>query len=341
MYPPSDLITARLPPPRRDRGLRLLRLFTIYLAAIILLAFALRLAPLGQIWQSLAHLALWQLGALLIINALVVACMTTRWWLILRAEHPRLRFLPLVGYRLSAFGLSYFTFGPQVGGEPLQVIYLRRFHGLTLGRAASAVLMDKLLEFLGNFIFLSLGLLAAARIGLAAQADVPAVSWLPLLLLLLWPAVHIFLLSRGILPVSHLLRLLFSRYRQQKWFRLLIISERLASSFTRRHPAALFASLTASLLAWTGMAAEYLLMLSFLDVHLGILEGLAGLTAAMLAFLIPVPAGLGALEASQVLALGALGYPAAVAIGLALMLRARDILNGGLGLLLAARSFSR
>jgi uncharacterized protein (TIRG00374 family) len=317
----------------------LLRLSAIYLGAIILLAFSLRLAPLGKIWESLAHLAAWQVGALLLINVLVLASMTARWWLILRAEHPRLPFLPLVGYRLSAFGLSYFTFGPQVGGEPLQVIYLRRFHGLSLGRAASAVLMDKLLEFLGNFIFISLGLFAAARIGLSA--NLPASAWLPLLLLLLWPALHIFLLSRGLLPVSGLLRLVFSRYRKQKWFRLILISERLASSFTRRHPLVLFASLAASLLAWTGMAAEYLLMLRFLDVHLEVFQGLAGLTAAMLAFLVPIPAGLGALEASQILALGSLGYTPAVAIGLSLLLRARDILNGGLGLLLAARSFSR
>lgn len=335
MYPPSDLLTPVLVPPLRYRLLRFLRLSAVYLGVVLLLVFAVRLAPLGQIWELLTHLALWQLGALLLINIFVVACMTARWWLILRAEHPRLPFLRLVGYRLAAFGLSYFTFGPQVGGEPLQVIYLRRYHGLTLGRAASAVLMDKLLEFLGNFVFITLGLFAAARIGL------PAASWLPLALLLLWPAVHILLLSRGRLPLSGLLCVLFPSQRRQKWLRLIMVSERLASSFTRRHPAALFSALAMSLLAWMGMAAEYLLMLGFLDAHLNVLEGLAGLTAATLAFLVPVPAGLGALEASQVLALGTLGYSPALAIGLALLLRGRDILNGGLGLLLAARSFAR
>jgi uncharacterized membrane protein YbhN (UPF0104 family) len=55
----------------------------------------------------------------------------------------------------------------------------------------------------------------------------------------------------------------------------------------------------------------------------------------VLAFLLGLPGGLGALEASQVLALGWFGQPAAVAISIALLMRGRDLLNGGLGLLLA------
>ena len=72
---------------------------------------------------------------------------------------PEVPFLPLVGYRLSAFGLSYFTPGPQVGGEPLQIIYLQKNYGLTYARATAAVIMDKLLEFLVNFLLLAVGAL--------------------------------------------------------------------------------------------------------------------------------------------------------------------------------------
>jgi hypothetical protein len=46
------------------------------------------------------------------------------------------------------------------------------------------------------------------------------------------------------------------------------------------------------------------------------------------------------LEASQVLALGHFGVTAATAIGVTLLLRARDLLFGGLGLLFAAGTFS-
>jgi uncharacterized membrane protein YbhN (UPF0104 family) len=54
-----------------------------------------------------------------------------------------------------------------------------------------------------------------------------------------------------------------------------------------------------------------------------------------------VPGGLGALEASQVFALGAFGISAAAAISVTLLIRARDILIGGLGLLLASRGIKK
>jgi len=60
-----------------------------------------------------------------------------------------------------------------------------------------------------------------------------------------------------------------------------------------------------------------------------------------LAFLVPLPGGLGALEASQVFALGAFGVSAASALGVTLLIRARDLLIGGLGLLLAGRGMAK
>jgi uncharacterized membrane protein YbhN (UPF0104 family) len=50
---------------------------------------------------------------------------------------------------------------------------------------------------------------------------------------------------------------------------------------------------------------------------------------------------LGALEASQVFALGIFGVPAALAIGVTLIMRGRDLLIGGLGLMFASRALER
>jgi glycosyltransferase 2 family protein len=129
----------------------------------VLLYFALRNAPLIEIWNTLKTLKASQVALILVINAFVIGLMTARWWIIVRAENPSVPFLPLVGYRLSVFGLSYFTPGPQVGGEPLQVIYLQKNHGLSFARATSAVIMDKLLEFLVNFILIGVGAWAIVR----------------------------------------------------------------------------------------------------------------------------------------------------------------------------------
>jgi len=326
-------------------------LVVLLLAA--LLYWALRNAPLAEIIATLRQLTLAQIAWLLLLNGLIFLLITTRWWIILRAGSPRVPFPPLVAYRLAAFGLSYFTPGPQVGGEPLQILYLQKNHGFTYARATSAVIMDKLLEFLANFLFLALGFFAVARSGMLARFSPPAWLVLPLALLLLWPLAHILLMYFGKHPLSALLAPLLRRRtpaaRQAvannprnlwmnflNFIRLVAISEHLAGLFCRRHLGHLFAALAASLLVWVGMVYEYLYMLTCLRADLDLRQALASLTVVRLSFLMPMPAGLGTLEASQVLAVTAFGLPAALGISLSLLMRARDLLLGGLGLLVTA-----
>jgi glycosyltransferase 2 family protein len=305
---------------------------------ITLLYLALRNAPVTEILQTLKQLEIWQIALILTINALVIVCMAARWWIIVRAENPSLPFLPLVGYRLSVFGLSYFTPGPQVGGEPLQVLYLQRNHELSFARATSAVIMDKLLEFLVNFILIGVGAWAIVRVGLVSENGIRLnLSLTGLAVLLIWPLVHIILLYRGITPVSRILLRQPFIPKDHSSIRLIVVAERMASAFCRKHLRAMFLAVGVSLLSILGIAVEYYLMVSFLGMQMDAVQIFAALTAMQVAFLMPLPGGLGALEASQVFVLGAFGQPASAAISLTLLMRGRDILNGGLGLLLAGR----
>ena len=323
-------------------GFRIFRTLVIYAVLALLLWWALRTVPIIEIWNALKQLKLWQISVLLGLNAIVLLAMTARWWVILRAENPNIPFVKLIRYRLAVFGLSYFTPGPQVGGEPLQVIYLQRNHGVTFARATAAIIMDKLLEFLANFILLGIGLTAAFRVGLVTRNGMQAIgSLIPLAAILLWPLIHLILLHRGRYPISAVMRAVMSFTKKRKWIRLIIVSERMAGAFTHHHPLALLVALGFSVLSWAGMAAEYFLMAGFLQAQLTIAQTLAALTAAQFAFLMPLPGGLGVLEASQVYVMTAYGYSAAIGIGISLLMRTRDILNGGLGLFLAGVQSSK
>ena len=325
--------TQEVVPRSRAPYLRTLALYGVLAA---LLYFALRNAPFVEIKNTLKQLRLIQIGILLAINAGVILAMTARWWIIVRAENPSIPFLPLIRYRLAVFGLSYFTPGPQVGGEPLQIYYLKHNHGLTFARATSAVIIDKLLEFLANFILIGVGLTAAAQVGMISPNGTQRLgSLIPAVVILVWPIVHLALLYRGKYPISALLRAAGFMIGNPAWVRLIMVAERMAASFTHRKLPALLAALFFSVLAWTGMAAEYFLMAGFLHASLSFEQTLAALTAALFAFLLPLPGGLGALEASQVYALTAMGFAPAIGISLSLIMRARDLLNGGIGLLLA------
>jgi uncharacterized protein (TIRG00374 family) len=281
-----------------------------------------------------------QILLILIINALVILCMTARWWIIVRAENPSMPFLPMIGYRLSVFGLSYFTPGPQVGGEPLQVLYLQRNHGLSFARSTSAVIMDKLLEFLVNFVLIGLGTWAIVRVGLLSGSGIgPILSLIGLAVLLMWPVIHIVLMYHGITPISRLMLRQPFIPKENSAIRMTVVAERMASTFCRKHLGPMFAATGASFLSVAGIAIEYYLMVSFLGMEINAIQVFAALTVLQVAFLMPLPGGLGALEASQVFALGAFGQSASAAISLTLLMRARDLLNGGIGLLLAGRGF--
>ena len=340
----GESLFAASSPPGQGRGMRRailrrgLRYLVVYLILAALLYFALRKAPLLDIWTALNQLRAWQILTLVVINTMIYTLVTLRWWIIIRAERKTIPFLPLVLVRLAVFGVSYFTLGPQVGGEPLQVLYLQRKYGLTYTRATSTVIMDKLLEFLANFFLLVIGLMAVLQAGIISiNGNKSLLSLVPLAALLAWPPIHIILMMRGIYPISAVLRVAFPRSRNQRWMRFIIASERMAGMFCQRYPRALVMAVCASLAAGAGMVTEYALITSFLGINLHGWQTLAAWTTSWLAFLVPLPGGLGALEASQVFTLGAFEISSALAIGVTLLIRARDLLIGGLGLLLASR----
>lgn len=301
-----------------------------------LLFWALRKAPLAEIWAAISSLRAWQILLLLGLNALSYLLFTLRWWNIVHAESRQVEYWPLLRARVAVFGISYFTLGPQVGGEALQVLVLRRSYGLTLTRATAAVMMDKLLEFLVNFLLLALGLAAVLQRGILIKGGIQVAGSLILLAVLVaWPPIHLILLYHRRYPLTGILRALPFIPRNTRALRFLRASERLAGIFCQRHPRRLLAALTFSLLAGAGMLLDYWLVTGFLGLHLSFWETVAGWWMGWMALLMPLPGGLGATEASQVFALGQFGFGAAAALGVAMVMRGRDLLIGGLGLLLA------
>ena len=324
---------------QRRSFLHFLRVFAVYFVLAVLLYFALRNVPLDEIRGTLQGLRPWQIAVLFGLNLFIYLLFTLRWWIIVRAENKLVTYFPLLLVRIAVFGVSYFTFGPHVGGEPLQVFYLQRKYKLTFTHATASVIMDKLLELLANFFLLAVGLTAVLQAGiLSANGSSSWLSLSGLVILCMWPPVHILLLYKRKYPVSAILRGIPFIRKDSKVVRFVAASERLAGTFCRRHLSSLLSATAISLCAAVGMVSEFALIANFLDIRLPFWQTVAAWTAGWLALLAPLPGGLGALEASEVFALGVFGVPAASAIGITLVMRGRDLLIGGLGLLLAGKS---
>lgn len=297
-----------------------------------LLFLALRQAPLAQIWTALSRLRGWQLLALAVLNGVILALMAARWALCLRALGARAPLRTLLAYRLAGFGVSYLTPGPQFGGEPLQVHLLHSNQGVALPVAVSSVVLDRLVDQLANFTFLVAGAAAIMLLGLAG----PPLNAAALLVsgsLLLLPLAHLLALWRGRRPVTWAAGWLAAR--RPAALRLVDTvseAEGQIARFLRGQPRVFAQILLISALTWAFFVVEFWLTLLFLGAEAGLAESVAAQTAARLAYLLPFPAGLGALETSQVLATRLLGWEAASGVALSLVIRARDLFLAACGL---------
>lgn len=338
------MTTALLQWSRRQwqTGRMLPHLFWLALA-VFLLWFTLRAVDLGEVSARLGRLQPAQVMLLVAVNVAVLATFSARWWLLLAAQGYRINYLLLMAYRLATFAVSYFTPGPHFGGEPLQVYLVTARHKVPVAASVAAVVVDKVLEMTANFTFLMLGVLFVVR----AQA-LPGVSEAQLLatsiLLLALPLSLLVALMLGRRPVSTLLAW---AERPWRWLRLgragaplaatrfagaVHQSETQSIELCRNHPVTLLLAVAASMLSWAAIVGEFWLMTAVLGLDLTLPKAVAALLAARVAILLPLPAALGALEASQALAMQWLGKSPAAGVSLSVLIRARDVLLGVIGL---------
>lgn len=322
---------------------RLAQLLT-WLFALVLVVWVITSVSWAETWAALRRIEARQLLVLAVANVLVLVAMTGRWWLLLRGLGFRLPFARLFGFRLAAFGLSYVTPGPHIGGEPLQVVLVER-EGATRTTALAAVALDKSLEFSVNFSFILAGLLAVVRLRLIPEDATLQVLGLTALLLML-PLAYLLATAKGHSPVGRLLTvvartrpIMASERRRQRAEGIAGAAAeaeaRIAAMF-HSAPWHLLAALAVSLLAWLLMLVEYWLMVAFLGARLDLTQLVITLTAARMSTLLLVPAGLGAQEAGLALGFRLAGLSPALGLAVSLLIRARDTLLAAIGLLWGA-----
>lgn len=311
-----------------------------WIAALILLGIALRSVPFRELLETLSRLTWIQLLILFLVNSMIVLFFAGRWWIILRALGHSVRYLSLSAYRLSAFGVSYFTPGTQFGGEPLQVLLVHRRDRVSPSAGGASVALDKAIELLGNFTFLSFGAVLIARFGLFSDRSGHVLQLIAFVLLAL-PIVFLIASWRAYHPLTWLVTQIPSRFITrfpplQKISGFVAGIEEQVVVFCQGHLLSLAGAMLVSLLTWITLIGEYWLMMHFLGIDLGLLGTITVLTIARFAFLFPLPGALGALEVGQIFALTSLGYTSAEGLSLAMLIRGRDLVFGGLGLLLGS-----
>lgn len=314
---------------------RLLAILALFVIIIPLLVWSFRQTDWLEVQSVFRNFSGLEIFIIFLLNLVIFYLFSKRWGLILNGLAGNVPWQRLFAYRMISFGISYFTPGPQVGGEPAQIRLLKQ-DGLSVETSLASVYLDRLIDVLVNFTVLFLGLIVVLQAGLNTSLGLNNFAW-GLVLFLILPLVHALALWFGKTPLSSGIM-----YLRTRWFplrftaqtELILKAESQIGLFMRNHPRLFFGVIGLAFLTWGLMILEYGLLMIFLGWQGPWLEVITAISAARLAFLMPLPGGLGVLEAGQVLVMQVLGLPAALGIGLAVFIRLRDSLFGIFGLIL-------
>lgn len=215
----------------------------------------------------------------------------------------------------------------RISGDPLRVALLRS-HGERATMPAASVALDRFMEWIGN-TFCALGCVTVFAMSRASAATM-GTTWLiwgmtAALATLIAPLTMLRLGWRPFRPL-HLLRPRLSSPRLRGWLRLLYDTETELIEVFRNHPAVFTLGTAGSLLIEIAILAEYQLLLSSFDLHLGWPTLMMVVVTGGLARAVPIPGGVGALEASQVGLLAMASGDAALGFVVGIVVRLHEVL---------------
>lgn len=316
----------------------------LWLLALGLVVWTLRQLPLSESAAQLALLSLHHWLLWFLINVAILYLAVKRWQLLGQALKASLSLASLFRLRQAGSTVSFLTPGPHFGGEPLQLYWLHRYYGTPMHRAVATLGLDRFVETGTNLAVLLAGVLV-----LLGTTLLPVQEWLlvtailsgVLCVMLLAAALvvrHPDWLARRCSPLVERLRAAVAGMRGDRivgsrdeavpptgrrgWQALVTL---LRDALSGQRPK-LWLALSLSLAGWVALLIELAMLLGFLGLVVSPTDIVLMMLGMRLAMLLPVPGGIGTIEASLLWSFQYLGFPASAAIGLIALIRLRDSL---------------
>ncbi|MFL2840548.1 MAG: lysylphosphatidylglycerol synthase transmembrane domain-containing protein [Pseudohongiellaceae bacterium] len=288
--------------------------------------------PFNTIFETIVSLTTVQWFYWLSVNLVIILIFVWRWQALTKGLKLKLHFFNLLLLRQAGQSISFITPGPQFGGEPLQIFFLWKKYLISPSNAVVAVTVDRVFELWTNFSVLLIGIMVLFY----TQEELA--NWFSIALLLgliiLFLSLSIWLLINQRETIENAInkwskKWLKSKYLAVTKFRSDKVTDSLNSLLTNK--TALSAAVLLCISGWSLTFFELYLVLSFFNINLGISHFILLIVAMRLAFLLPLPGGIGTLEASVFWSFTALALPITSAAALLALIRFRDIVVIGGG----------
>jgi glycosyltransferase 2 family protein len=311
---------------------------TLFLLGAGLLYYVVSSIDLDSVWQNLSQISNTSYILYLCLGFGVFSLYTFRWKLILSCHGYSLSFMKLYWYRLSAYGISYIT-PAQVGGEPVRIYLVSESDNVRLRDAVSSVLTDKLFEVTALLTFITAGVIYLAFTNLVADGT----QWVLFAIIGAFIALLTYTYRR-VMSGKGILASVFRSLRLHKIKKIAHLETKIQRTENRiahflnhedhqRHTIPLAAFISMAIVGF--MIFEHWLLAYFLGVNLTITQAFLVSTIPLIAYMIPIPLGVGIYEGAHVALFSLLGFQPSFALSIVLAIRTKDILISIIGFIYA------
>ncbi len=303
-------------------------LLLLWISALLLLILMLKQLPIESAMTWINGLEYYQWVIWGGINSIIILIYVYRWLLINNGIDFKTNFLKLLLVRQAGQSFSYITPGPQFGGEPLQIYWLWKTDNYLGHKAFLSVALDRIFELWINFSVLCCGIIILM---LFSNTDITV--WYYSLIICVVMVIGIFLFGRLLIShdsviISRLKKAIGYWQHSPRLKSLTLHMENVskdAHSFFIRKPGVFYSTVLVSIIGWMGMLAELWLVLEFLKIKLSIIDFVFLVIAMRLALLLPVPGGVGTIEATIFWVFTSLGLNTFDVVGMIAFIRVRDL----------------
>ena len=304
----------------------------IWFTAVVLLILNVRELPIGDMLQRIYTISFSVWTTLFFVNIVILFLAVKRWQILSKAFDIEVSFVHLFIIRQAGSTFSFVTPGPQFGGEPIQSYWLYRDQRIPLDNTITLIGADRFIEIFVNFSFLFLGLL------LVIQGNINADLYNAVLFVSFSLICLIALLSLLFYKHRFIISVLFSLYGQifqkasnKDQTEQIITSISAIFSKIEKEKLRVSFAIFIGAFGWLALIFELYLMMKALNLTPDLYEIVFIMLGIRIALLMPIPGGVGTIEASLIWSFGILGISLVGAGGVIALNRIRDLIILTLG----------
>ncbi len=300
---------------------------------VIIVIFLFWYIKVEEILKAFSYFSFDKLILFIIVSITMMLLHTLKWSIILRSQGCKVPFPKLFVYKLAGFGVSYVTPAAHMGGEPVRAYLLNKNHNIEFKKSLSSVVIDKSLDLSLNGFFACITIIFILfTFTIPEKTAIIMIFSFFAMLGAIYSFYHLTITGKGFFTTCFRLLRLNKWKVTKKYGKDIKGMELHLIHFFKYNKKGFRNAFLIFLLIWILMFFEYKLALLLLGYNASFAAIFIVFSLVGLAYIIPVPAALGALEFGQSSASAILRISSGIGLALSIVIRGRDMIWVFLGL---------